>query len=88
MFRPRVSVPNGLNPFDGSTLSFPYGFQSQNNGMVHDVSENQISTNPLMAAMNHNSIMKPSSNIYGFGEVKKISVCTLYQNLHVFRRVN
>ncbi|XP_071713168.1 transcription factor bHLH62-like [Rutidosis leptorrhynchoides] len=72
MFRPRVSMPNGLNPFDASQLSFPCALQSQNNGMVHDLSENQFSTNPLMAAMHRNSITKPLSHIDGFGEASTV----------------
>ncbi|KAJ9555474.1 hypothetical protein OSB04_010088 [Centaurea solstitialis] len=67
LFRSRVSVPTSMNPFDSSTQPFPYGFQSQNNGMVLDGSDNQFSVNPLMAAMHRNSIMKPS-HVDGFGE--------------------
>ncbi|KAI7738950.1 hypothetical protein M8C21_007339, partial [Ambrosia artemisiifolia] len=68
MFRPLVSVPNNVNPFDASVQPLPYGFQSQINGMVPDGPENQFSMNPLMAAMHRNSIMKPP-HIDGFGEV-------------------
>ncbi|PWA97564.1 myc-type, basic helix-loop-helix (bHLH) domain-containing protein [Artemisia annua] len=67
MFRPRVSMPTNMNPFDASAQPFPYAFQPQNNGIVPDVSENQFSVNPLMAAMHRNSLMKPS-HIDGLGE--------------------
>ncbi|XP_024986558.1 transcription factor bHLH62-like [Cynara cardunculus var. scolymus] len=67
LFRSRVSVPTSMNPFENSTQPFPYGFQSQNNGIVLDGSENQFSMNPLMAAMHRNSIVKPSP-VDGFAE--------------------
>lgn len=61
-------MPTNMNPFDASAQPFPYAFQPQNNGIVPDVSENQFSMNPLMAAMHRNSLMKPS-HIDGLGEV-------------------
>ncbi|XP_076882924.1 transcription factor bHLH62-like isoform X2 [Bidens hawaiensis] len=61
MFRPMVSMPDNVNPFDASVQTLPYEFQSQINGMVLDGPENQFSMNPLMATM------KPS-HIDGFGE--------------------
>ncbi|XP_076920104.1 transcription factor bHLH62-like isoform X2 [Bidens hawaiensis] len=61
MFRPMVSMPDNVNPFDASVQPLPYGFQSQINGMVLDGPENPFSMNPLMATM------KPS-HIDGFGE--------------------
>lgn len=68
MFQPQVSMPNNVNPFDTSVQSFPYGLQSQINGMVSERPENQFSMNPLMAAMHRNSTIKPP-HIDGFGEV-------------------
>ncbi|KAJ0555291.1 putative transcription factor bHLH family [Helianthus annuus] len=67
MFRPLISVPNNVNPFDASVQPLPYGFQSQINGMVPGGPENQLSMNPLMAAMQRNSIMK-LPHIDGFAE--------------------
>ncbi|KAK9078968.1 hypothetical protein SSX86_000637 [Deinandra increscens subsp. villosa] len=67
MFRPLVSLPNSVNPFDASVQPFPYGYQSQTNGMISDGPENQFSMNSLMTTMQHNSVMKPS-HIDGFGE--------------------
>ncbi|KAK1435322.1 hypothetical protein QVD17_01083 [Tagetes erecta] len=74
MFQPQVSMPNIANPFDTSAQSFPYGFQSQLNGMVPDRPENQFSMNPLMAAMHRNSVIKPP-HIDGF-----IEASTLWEN--------
>ncbi|KAI3688394.1 hypothetical protein L1987_82106 [Smallanthus sonchifolius] len=74
MFRPLVSLPNNVSPFDASVQPFPYGLQSQINGMIPDGPHNQISMNPLMAAMHRNSIMKPP-HIDGFGEAS-----TLWEN--------
>ncbi|XP_076884862.1 transcription factor bHLH62-like [Bidens hawaiensis] len=67
MFRPQVSVPDNVNPFDTSVQSFPYGLQSQINGMILDRPKNQYSMNPLVAAMHCSSVTKPS-HIDGFGE--------------------
>lgn len=61
-------MPTNMNTFDATIQPFPYGFQSHNNGTIADGSENQFSVNPLMAAINCNSNMKPS-HIDGFGEV-------------------
>ncbi|CAI9290391.1 unnamed protein product [Lactuca saligna] len=65
MFRSRVPLPTNMTPFDASTQQFPYGFHSQNAGIVLDGPDNQFSLNPLMAAMHRSSIMKPS-HIDGF----------------------
>ncbi|KAD5508874.1 hypothetical protein E3N88_16577 [Mikania micrantha] len=62
MFRTQVSLPNNVNPYDTLVHSFPYGLQSQIDGMVLDKPQIQPSMNPMMAAMHQNSVIKPSHN--------------------------